>query len=160
MTAADETLAKIDAELRQFATWDGRSGDAASSSATDLDDGRGACAECGYDPGDCEGVDHDAWSAEHTDCVPHDYEPEPEPYGTGEYLIAREDLWQCDGYLNWPEPDDPNADVPGWGVAEVWQRDGNCEWWPNWLEAGLTLEEAVEAAERREINLGGLLGSI
>src|SRR5258706_6355962 len=48
------------------------------------------------------------------------YEPEPEPYGTGEFLIARTDLYERDGYLTWPEPDDPNADVPGWGVAEVW----------------------------------------
>ena len=40
-----QTLARIDAELAQFVSWDGRSGDAASSSATDLDDERGPCTE-------------------------------------------------------------------------------------------------------------------
>jgi hypothetical protein len=155
-----QTLSKIDAGLRQFVAWDGRSGDAASSSATDLDDERGPCAECGYDPGDCDGLHHDAWSAEHTDCALHDYEPEPEPYGTGEFLIARTDLYEGDGYLTGPEPDDPNADVPGWGVAEVWQTDGDCEWWPEWLEVGLTLAAAVEAARQRDVKLGALLGSI
>jgi hypothetical protein len=154
-----ETLARIDAELAACQLR-GRSGDAASSSATDLDDERGPCTECGYDSGDCGGLDHDAWSAEHTDCALHDYEPEPEPYPTGEHLIARDDLWQCDGYLTWPEPDDPNADVPGRGVAEVWQTDGDGEWWPEWLGVGLTLSQAADAATRREINLGALLGSI
>jgi hypothetical protein len=75
-------------------------------------------------------------------------------------VIAREDLWQCDGYLTWPEPDDPNADVRGCSVAEVCKREGAGEWWPNWLEEGLTLDEAVEAARRRDINVGALLGSI
>ncbi|HUZ53151.1 MAG TPA: hypothetical protein VMU94_11560 [Streptosporangiaceae bacterium] len=126
----------------------------------DLDDERGPCTECGYDPGDCDGLDHDAWSTEHTDRAPHDYEPEPEPYGTSEFLIARADLWEIDGYLTWPAPDDACADVPGWGVAEVWQRPDDPEWWPEWLETGLTLDQAVEAARRRDINLGALLGSI
>src|SRR5258706_3249006 len=156
MTAVSQALARIDAEREQHASWDGRSGDAANSSATDLDDQRGPCTECGYDPGEADGLDHDAWSAEHTVCALHDYEPAPEPYRTGEFLIAREALWQCDGYLTWPEPDDPNADVPGWGVAEVCQRDGDCDWWPRWLREGLTLDEAVEAARRRDINLGAL----
>lgn len=89
MAAAAETLARIDAELAQFVTWDGRSADAASSSATDLDDEHGPCTECGYEAGGCEGLDHDAWSAEHTRCKPQDYEPGPEPYPTGEHLIAR-----------------------------------------------------------------------
>ena len=154
-----QTLARIDAELAQFVSWDGRSGDAASSSATDLDDdGRGA--ECGYEPGDCDRLDHDSWSAHYTSCEPHDYEPEPEPYPTGEHLIARADLYEIDGCLTWPQGNDPNAYFRGWGVAEVWQRDGECEWWPEWFEVGLTLSQAVEAAERREINLGALLGSI
>jgi hypothetical protein len=45
-------------------------------------------------------------------------------------------------------------------VAEVWQRNNNCDWWPSWLEQGLTLAEAVEPARRREINLRALLLSI
>jgi hypothetical protein len=45
-------------------------------------------------------------------------------------------------------------------VAEVWQRNHDCDWWPSWLEEGLTLAEAVEPARRREINLRALLGSI
>jgi hypothetical protein len=159
MTAVRHTLAKIDAELAQFVTWDGRSEDAASSTAADLDDDRrGACTVCGYEPGDAESLNHDSWSAEHTGCEPHDYEPEPEP--TGEHLIARADLYEIDGYLTWPTVNDPDADVPRWGLAEVLQRDGDCDWWPQWLEEGLTLDEAVEAARRRDINLQALLGSI
>ena len=161
MTAVRHTLAKIDAELAEFVMWDGRSADAASSAAADLDDDeRGTCTVCGYEPADGDGLSHDSWSAEHTGCEPHAYEPEPEPYPTGEYLIARADLYEIDGYLTWSEVKDPNADVHGWGLAEVWHRDGDCEWWPEWLEVGLTLSHAVEAAERREINLGALLGSI
>jgi hypothetical protein len=161
MISVRQALARIDAELGQVVTWNGRSDDAASSSATDPDeDERGSCTVCGYDPGAGDGLDHNAWSAEHTDSMPHDYEPEPESFATGEYLIARADLYEWDGYLSWPEPDDPNADVSGWGVAEVWQRDGDYDWWPQWLDEGLTLDEAVEAAQRRDICLGALLGSI
>jgi hypothetical protein len=147
LTAAIQTLARIDAELEQFVTWDGRSDDAAASTATDLDEDRGTCAICGCERADCVEGDHT-------------YEPMPEPYGTSEFLIAREGLWQWDGYLTWPEPDDPHADVPGWGVAEVYQRDNDCEWWPEWLETGLTLDQAVEAATKRDISLGAMLGSI
>jgi hypothetical protein len=159
MTSVSQTLARIDAELGQFVTWDGRSGDAASSSAADLDDERGACTVCGYEPGDCDGLAHDSWSAEHTGCEPHDYQPEPEPYPTGEHLIARADLYEIDGYLTWPQVNDASADVRGWGLAEVWQRQGDCDWWPQWLAEGLILDEAVEAARRRDINVETLLGS-
>ncbi|HUZ52683.1 MAG TPA: hypothetical protein VMU94_09145 [Streptosporangiaceae bacterium] len=161
MTAAHETLAKIDAELAQHVTWDGRSADAASSAAADLDDDwNGACAVCGHEPGDGDGLSHDSWSAEHTSCQPHDYEPAPEPYATGEHLIARADLYEVNGYLTWPAADDRDAGVHGWGLAEVWQRDGDCGWWPQWLEEGLTLDEAVEVARLRNIKVGALLGSI
>jgi hypothetical protein len=131
-----------------YVVWNGRSDDSADSTADDdLDGDCGTCAICGCERSDCVGGDHD-------------YEPLPEPCGTGEYLIAREDLWQCDGYLTWPEPDDPCADVPGWGVAEVYQRGDDLEWWPEWTETGLTLDQAAKAAEGQGIDLGSLLGSI
>jgi hypothetical protein len=146
MTSVAEMLARVDAVLGEFITWDGHSDDAANSAADDLDY-TAPCFVCGWDQDYSDDLEHDYWAAENSHAEPHEYVPGPQE--TGEVVVSLMGAYELHGVTRCPGTASGDPDEPIWGLYKHFLRtQDDDDGFLDLIADDLTVQEAVDLAAK------------